>query len=232
MTKNEFFLKETQKELAFTIDGVGYYCFTDGGVPIYYNRFREFQQRMQWNEEWKVTNEFLQEHIDMTDKFIKDSSFTAEYKIAQIQRLNENLKFRREQSNNFTLVYDLASIWFFDESEDPAEYNQSYNNKKVEKFTKSRTCILPNGDEVNLLAFFLRTPLNRFIDFQNISEVGTLKYLKKLQELQFSHSLYHFTMLSESEKKESIGQNIAFQMAISQNLTELLDLELQSFTTS
>jgi len=231
MTPNKHFLEETQKELAFTIDGVEYWCFANGGVPIYYTRFREFQQRMQWNEEWKVTNEFLQEHIDMIDKFTKDNSLTADRRLAEIQRLNENLKFRREQSSNFSLIYDLASIWFFTSEEDPAEFNESIHKKKVLNFTKNRTCILPDKKEVNLLAFFLNTPLNRFIDFQNLSEVGTLNYLQKIQELQLSHSRYHLSMLSESEKNQPIGQNIAFQMEMCQNLVTLIGLELKNTTT-
>lgn len=232
MTTNEFFLKEAKKELAFTCNGVDYYQFTDGGLPIYYNRFRAFQNTVDNHNQFKVTDAVFTEYLDMVDKMTNDRSLEAERRIVEIQRLTQTLKFRREQSNNLTLVYEIASVWFFDQSEDPAEYDYAYGQKKSKIWAENNLAILPNGETVNLLAFFLRTPLNRFIDFQDLSQTGTLKYLKSLNELSFSHSLHNLSLLSESEKETNIGQNISSLMETYEAFWKLIDSELQNTSTS
>ena len=232
MTPNEFFIKEAKKELAFSCNGVDYYQFTDGGLPIYYNRFRAFQNTVDNHNQFKVTDAVFTEYLDMVDKMTKDHSLEAERRIVEIQRLTQTLKFRREQSNNLTLVYEIASVWFFDESEDPAEYDYTYGQKKGIEWAKNNIAILPNGETVNLLAFFLRTPLNRFIDFQDLSHNGTLKYLKSLNELSFSHSLHNLSLLSESEKEMNIGTNISLLMETYEAFWKLIDSELQNTSTS
>jgi len=224
MTPNEYFLKEAKKELAFVANGVEYYQFTDGGLPIYYKRFYAFQETMRRHEEWKVTQSVFEEYLDMVDKFTNDSSLTPDRRIAEIQRLTTMLKWRREQSNELMLVYELASVWYFDESEDPCEYDTNYAKKKMELWVNTKE-IEFDGEKIDLIAFFLRTPLNRFIDFQNFSENGTIQYLNKLYLTQFSHSMYNFSTLSESEKGTNIGQNISFLMEMYKGLILLTDTE-------
>lgn len=232
MTPNEFFLKEAKKELAFSCNGVDYYQFTDGGLPIYYNRFRSFQNTIDNHNQFKVTDAVFTEYLDMIDKMTNDRSLEAERRIVEVQRLTQTLKFRREQSNNLSLVYEIASVWFFDESEDPAEYDYAYGQKKSKIWAEKNIAILPNGETVNLLAFFLRTPLNRFIDFQDLSHNGTLKYLKSLNELSFSHSMHNLSLLSNEEKETSIGQNIGLLMETYEAFWKLIDSELQNTSTS
>lgn len=235
---NQAFLAEAKKELAFTItdslSGEIYkvYQFSDGGSPIYYNRFRAITQMFQRHDEWKVDKSTMDEYLDMTAKYLNDASISPDEKVMQISRLLNNLKFRIDQSNSFTLVYEIASIWFFTEFEDPTDYNYSRVQKNMLLFSRNKTCILPDGNEVNLLAFFLSTPLNRFISFQDLSEQGTIAYLKKLQEYQLSHSLYNLTKLSSEEKTMPIGQLIEFQVEMSKQLIELLNSELRNTTTS
>ena len=232
MTTNEFFIKEAKKELAFSCNGVDYYQFTDGGLPIYYNRFRAFQNTVDNHNQFKVTDAVFNEYLDMVDKMTNDRSLEAERRIVEIQRLTQTLKFRREQSNNLTLVYEIASVWFFDESEDPSEYDYIYGQKKSKIWAENNIAILAEGQTVNLLAFFLRMPLNRFIDFQDLSQIGTLKYLKSLNELSFSHSLHNLSLLSSEEKETNIGQNIESLMETYQAFWQLIDSELQNTSTS
>jgi len=224
MTPNEYFLKEAKKELAFVANGVEYYQFTDGGLPIYYKRFYAFQETMRRHEEWKVTQSVFEEYLDMVDKFTNDNSLTPDRRIAEVQRLTTMLKWRREQSNELMLVYELASVWYFDESEDPCEYDSTYAKKKIQLWLNTKE-IEFDGEKIDLIAFFLRTPLNRFIDFQNFSENGTIQYLNKLYLTQLSHSMYNFSTLSESEKGTNIGQNINFLMEMYKGLILLTDTE-------
>jgi len=231
MTPNEYFLKEAKKERAFVANGVEYYQFTDGGLPIYYKRFYAFQETMRRHEEWKITQSVFEEYLDMVDKFTNDNSLTPDRRIAEIQRLTTMLKWRREQSNELMLVYELASVWYFDESEDPCEYDSTYSKKKIQLWLNTKE-IEFDGEKIDLIAFFLRTPLNRFIDFQNFSENGTIAYLNKLYLTQLSHSMYNFSTLSESEKGTNIGQNISFLMEMYKGLILLTDTEQPNITTS
>lgn len=232
MTPNEYFIKEAKKELAFGANGIEYYQFTDGGLPIYYNRFRNFQETMRKHEEWKVSEIILNEYLEMVQNFIKDGSLTPDRRLAEIERLTTMLNWRREQSNDLMLVYELASIWFFDSSEDPAEYDINYAKNKIKIWCETKEIQVDGKLYPSLLAFFLRTPLNRFIDFQDFSQVGTMTYLKKMFETYYSHSLHNFSMLSETEKEGNIGQNISSVMEMSLGLINLIDIEQQNITTS
>lgn len=230
---NEYFLKEAKKELVFSCGGVDYYQFTEGGLPIYYNRFREFQATMNRHEEWKVTNEVFTEYLDMIQKFAKDTKLTAERKVAEIERITEFIKWRREQSNELMLVFELASVWYFDESEDPAEYSSEYAKEKIKNWQGNNNFAIIEGVKLeSLLGFFLRTPLNKFINFMDLSEVGTMTYLRKLYETAYSHSLHNYLMLSEIEKGMNIGQNIESLKETHLGLIGLIDSELQNITTS
>lgn len=211
---NSKFDEEPKKEVAFTHDGIDYYHFTEGGTAIYFQRFRALQNAMQKHEEWKVTDEVLTEFVDMVQKFAGEGN------TSEILGLVQKFKWRRTQNEDFMLMYELASIWYFDESEDPAIYDASYCRVKIERWRKSG----------KLLAFFLRTPLNKYIDFSSLLGDGMQKYLLEMHLTLYAQSAMNLLRLSESEKLGNTGKNITYLMETYSDLAKLIDTELPSIT--
>lgn len=220
---NHFFTQETKKELAFESDGVKYYHFTDGGAPIYIRRFQAFQDKMSKAEEWKISDAVLSEYMDMVEKYTMDGgNISAERKLAEIARLTDNMKWRRRQNNDMQIVFELASVWYFDQTEDPAEYNESYAREKIKRW---------QGDR-ELFSFFLRTPLNKYIGFSEPSESGTRNYLRAMYSAVLEQSLNNLSRLSKSETESEIGQNILLLVETYRAMINLIDLESESISTS
>ena len=213
---NKRFLEEPKKEVAFLHKGVEYYHFADNGTAIYYQRFRALQDTIRRHEEWRITADVLQEYLDLVTKFAREGN------TREIELLTQKLNWRRTQSNDLMLLYDLVSIWYFDATEDPAVFDVAYAKKKIESWVGS--------DE--LLAFFLKTPLNKYIDFSDLLSDGSRQYLKELHLTLYAQSAMNLLTLSESEKESSTGKNITWLMEMYSNLTKLLDTGLYSTTTS
>lgn len=103
--------------------------------------YEEFRQR--------VSLEYLQKHVDAVDAILSDPK---KINIGEVSKLNRNLK-ERMGIFNFDLAYKLASVIYFDESENPYKYDFKYGREKIEKWKK----------DMSVDAFFLQTPLQKLI---------------------------------------------------------------------
>lgn len=218
-TPNKFFEEETKKELAFESGGVKYYQFTEGGAPIYIRRFQAFQDKMGKSEEWKISDAVLTEYIDMVEKYtMEGGNLSPERRLAEIARLTDNMKWRRRQNNDMQTVLEVAAVWYFDETEDPAEFSEAYAREKIKRW---------QGDR-ELFGFFIREPLNKFINFSGLSETGTKKYLKAMYSAALEQSLNNLSRLSKSETESEVGQNILLLVETYRAMINMIDLESES----
>ena len=213
---NSNFLSEPKKELAFEFEGVKYYHFTEGGTSIYFQRFRALQDVMRKHEEWRVSDAVLTEFVDMVERLALQD------KTQEVVGLVQKMRWRRQQSNDLLLMYDIASIWYFDESEDPAVWDAGYSKVKIERWRKS-------GE---LYAFFLRTPLNRYIDFSQLSSDGMQNYLLELHLTLYAQSATNLLRLSDEQKMSDTGKNIAWLMETYSDLANLIDTGLRNTITT
>mgnify|MGYP007024648127 CR=1 FL=1 len=207
------FEKEAKKELAFECDGIKFFQFTDGGIPMYYKRFQAMQETLRKHDEWKITGEVLKEYVDLIKKHSAKGGKEPQKQLWEIERLTAQFEWRMNQDSDVMLVYDLASVWFFTDEDDPADYHRSKALSYIKMWTM----------KPELFFFFVNTPLNRFVPLERLLETGTLSYLQSLYQTVLGQLANSFSMLSESEKSESIGQNIKWQMETYLNLLGLID---------
>jgi hypothetical protein len=103
--------------------------------------------------------------------------------VATIEAINEIKKvvvFRKERMNLLfppDIAYKLASVVFFDDTENPYRYDQAYGQKKIERWKQSE----------DLNAFFLRQPLIRLMPY--LEEFGenlqtSFKAVEKIHDFQ------------------------------------------------
>jgi cell shape-determining protein MreC len=57
----------------------------------------------------------------------------------ELMKLNNQLSERLEFIYDTDLVYKLASVVYFDEKENPEDYDWTYNQKKIDKWKKDKS---------------------------------------------------------------------------------------------
>lgn len=136
-------------EYAFTCGGTKYYRFADiTNLPYE----RGLMALVAYNEvEMRCSREFLIKYQGAVDKLLHEQKID----IFKIQQLNEILKQRLQLPTDVDLLYKLASICFFDKSENPAVYEPAYAQKKIAKWRKDK----------GVHDFFMQTPLLELMPF-------------------------------------------------------------------
>lgn len=122
--------------------------------------------------------------------------------VATIEAINEIKKvvvFRKERMNLLfppDIAYKLASVVFFDETENPYRYDQAYGQKKIERWKQS--------EDMN--TFFLREPLLRLMPYlqefdQNLE--NSFKTVEKIHNFQFENLSGLKSKTQSTEGKET-----------------------------
>lgn len=143
-------------KLAFVHDGIEYFMFDDimkmptsrglHALDIY----DEFSMR--------CTRDFLVRHCDAVETILTNPK---KMDMPKLAILYKNLRDRLMMLPLPDHIFRLASVVFFDKTEDPYNFSRKYANEKVERWKQ----------DPNALAFFLRTPLTDLIPFLDLQRV-------------------------------------------------------------
>lgn len=134
---------------AFELHGIRYFQFEDA--------FSGPTQRMMCaltyyaELEMRLDRSYIEAHCKMVDKILNPED--GKIKLTILALLNNNMKERLALTPFPDHIYKLASVIFFDDSEDPYGYDQKYNEKKIAKWKKAD----------GVLDFFLKQPLKELI---------------------------------------------------------------------
>lgn len=170
---------------AFISGGVQYFEFDDPfNAPCLraltaLDFYEEFRQR--------VSLEYLDTHTAAVDAILSDPK---KINIGDLARINRNLK-ERMKIFNFELAYKLASVVYFDETENPYVYDFKYGQQKIEKWKKDKSI-----DD-----FFLQQPLQKLILALQSFE-GSLQTFSQTEEKVAK--LYQENLTSILSKAESM----------------------------
>lgn len=170
-------------EYAFTCGGTKYYRFADiTNLPYE----RGLMAMHTYNEvQMRCDRAFLVRYADTIDKLLHEQKID----IFKIQKLNEVLKQKLTLTAETDLMYKLASIVYFDKSENPAVYEPAYAEKKIAKWRKDK----------GVHDFFMQKPLLELMPFSQSVDTDLDTYSEMLQELKEIHS--QCLRIASSEKK-------------------------------
>lgn len=98
----------------------------------------------------RTTREYLEAHCKAMVEILSDPK---KIDVGRIAILNKNLQDRLEFIVEPEIVYKLASVMYFDQSEDPYRYDLTYGLKKIERWKR----------DLSLKSFFLSTPIKNLI---------------------------------------------------------------------
>lgn len=180
-------------EEAFTLGGRTYYCYTDinnqpGGrtlaaAPLFIELMTNCDR------------DYLKRFVEAMEKVLGDQTSIS---IEKLITLKNQIKDRLQWAFTPDLVYKYASVMYFDDFENPAEYDEVYCEKKI-AFWK---------EHAEMKTFFLTEPIQRLIPalsavkdyFQIYSEV-----ILKAQAYQLSvlSDILSTPLTSEGEKTNS-----------------------------
>lgn len=176
---------EYQTKYAFTLGGVDYYEMDDLMNQPYERAvtcltfYEEFNQR--------VNRAYLEKHVEAMEKALQVVPGQP-LAIADATMLVRYLKDRLNFIIDGDLAYKLASVVYFDKTENPAVYDPKYNQGKIAAWKKEAT-----ANE-----FFFMQPLQKLIPFLKDSEQNLEIYLQVTEAVKAQHLTSISRVLSKS----------------------------------
>ena len=165
-------------EEAFVHEAVHYYCATGGGANLGIKRYAAIGDLMRRHNELRLTDDVLSSSLkllaDLNQQQIKliatgsDEIGPALEASAIIRRLQA----RQLLGIDVQMVYELASLWYMAEEEDPRDYDPDLNRKKVESWVR----------DPGLYARFSADPLGKFVPLQSLFEGDTQSVLRAMNQ--------------------------------------------------
>ncbi len=171
---------------AFVSDGVQYYMMNDSFNSFCGRALSGLNVYEQW--EMRCTKEFLTDWHNALHKVLSSNPIKLEEVIKLKLILGERLAFSLPTEE---IVYQFASVLFFDESESPYSYDPEYGKIKIERWKKSH----------DIADFFLTVPIKTFIPLPNLSEQDLNTYLKVVGLIDEKHIKTVQEILSSSQPK-------------------------------
>lgn len=195
---------EHEVELAFISGGMKYYKFVNE-FKIPYERgvaaadiWAEFDERMD-SKDHKSAYKSIIEYARKGDlvEVAKEAEFCLE---------------RMDNITNVDLMYKMASVLYFDESENCYGYDYEYNEKKRKLWQKDK----------DIDSFFLKTALVDYLPSSHGSKINTLEYTQEQRKQILNHLKHRLSILSEGSKKTDLILTLQSQV---RELEELLMID-------
>jgi len=175
-------LQDKQKLVkAFVYQGKTYWMFEDiATIPS----IRGLQALDFYDEfNMRCTKEYLTYWTDAAEKILTDNK---KIKLVDLGILVKHLQERLKMIPVSDHIYKIASVAFFDESENPYHYDREYNRKKIEIWKQ----------DPEVLSFFLQTPLSNLIPYLDSQGASLHTYsgiVKELNTIHFREVLKHLS---------------------------------------
>lgn len=168
-----------QLEEAFTVRGVQYWCFKhDTRIPM--GRYMFIQNFLQ-EVLYRMTVDRLKAYIDKIRSQIDGSSVNKEgtpsINIGNAIVFLDQMKNLTELAFEPETVYRLASVIYFDETEDVTRWDPEHNKKKIAAWKEDGT-----------LDFFYGRPFIELTGLKGISETDLRDCFDKFQKLTDEYS--------------------------------------------
>jgi hypothetical protein len=179
-------------ELAFECGGIKYFQHQDPFNTPYRRGFTAlaFYEELRM----RTTREYLLQHVEAVNAIVSNPKSIS---IKDLVILNEQLKQRLNFIIEPDILYKLASVVFFDETENPAAYDFKYGLKKIENWKKHST----------MNDFFLLQPLVRLIPYLMDCEVDIESYSKVVQRASQQHLDVLSSILYNKESTSASAKN-------------------------
>lgn len=163
---------EYKMEKVFTVEGIDYYKFsnTHDAACLRAIKTMTFYTEVQMRCEY----DYLKQHVEAVDKILTG----ARIDIYKIKQYNDFLKDRLTWIVDTDLVYKLASVIYFDETENPLDYDFAYNQKKIEFWKK----------HLSVNNFFYSAPIVTLLPYLKNANINLQEYSTVIAQIKAQQS--------------------------------------------
>jgi len=188
--------RHDQIEFAFNSGGINYFRFSaEVNIPFQ----RAIAARDILTEElWQVNPAVLQSWNEALIQLVISQKTPADKKLYEIGILANRLKEQLSMSFSLTRTFKLASVMFFDEAENPLDYQYPYNEKKMKHW-------MTHND---VPGFFLNLPDSEFIP--SLTELS--KSFPTYLEAETKRTLNTISHITSLISTENLGADLAKSM--------------------
>ncbi len=192
-------------------------AFKLGGIQ--YFSYPSFLDHSPIRAEWasifseEVNMRCTKDFIILHTKAVEDALNSNPIKLTSIANWNKQLKDRLEYISDPETIYNLASVVFFDENEDPSNYDTGYNKKKIALWKK-----------YSMRDFFLSVPWNRLIQGLDFSAIDLNSFIQANQAVRKITTLHLediLQQLSKSDLTEELRNDLQYQIQCLKELETL-----------
>jgi hypothetical protein len=179
-----------QIEYAFTSGGIKYFKFvSEVNVPFQ----RAVAARDIFTEElWQINPDYLRGWNNGLINLLMDKKKKDDKKLYEIGVMASRLKEQMEMSVSLLRQLKLATVVYFDEVENPLDYQYPYNKQKLEHWMKSN----------DVEGFFLNLPEYAYLPSLTEYSMNFPTYLQA-ETLQSLNNLKHIIGLQLSDSTDS-----------------------------
>ena len=195
-----------QIEFAFTSGGINYFKFTaEVNVPFQ----RAVAARDIFTEElWQINPDYLRGWNNGLINLLMDKKKKDDKKLYEIGVMASRLKEQMEMSVSLLRQLKLATVVYFDEQENPLDYQYPYNKQKLEHWMKHN----------DVEGFFLNLPEYAYLPSLTEYSTNFPTYLQA-ETLQSLNNLKHIIGLQLPDSTDSVlMSNLESQVEILSSL--------------
>jgi len=188
------FNKTGQLIKAFESGGMQYYMFADEmRVPAK----RAFAALDVYQElQFKTTREHLAAHYAA----IKELANKGE--LGKIYVLTEEMEQRINYVTHIDILYKLAAVLYFDENENPEDFDMQYAMLKISKWQQDN----------DIAGFFLKTPIADYLPFSDFSNLNLNTFTQNQRKIELSQLQAILQNLPAETMHGELGPRILSQM--------------------
>ncbi len=179
-------------EFVFECGGIRYYQHVDEMNLPYRRALKALTIYKELD--MKCDRHYLDQHIRAMDAILEGTKFNVE-SLLKIKTLTAQLRERVQWIIIPDHVYKLASVRYFDETENPNDYDWKYAAKKIEHWKKHDT----------VSDFFLRAPIASLIPFLKDAPIDFQSFSRQVDELTQTHLDVISAMLPPQQRIASSG---------------------------
>lgn len=147
----------------------------------------------------RADDKYLKSHTEAVDLIYDHPTVI---KIAEAKKLNNDLKERLTMFFPPNLIWDLASVIFFDDTENPYSYDQTYAEQKIARWKKHKV----------IHDFFLLQPLQSLIPQSGMSKEDLSSILKVCLKIEQKHWENLLPRFFSNPKKQSFIKSVLSQL--------------------
>jgi len=184
---------------AFRSGNRNYFCF-DHDINIPYERmhaaidiYRELDAA--------INPIYLDSHCKAVDSVLESEKIKINKKLIEIGILNARLKERKELAISIQIQVKLATVKYFDEVENPFDYQHLYNKNKIEHWAK-------NAD---VPTFFLNLPQSQYLSTGEELQKSLTTFLQGETLMNLKMLEHHITLLALEDSSPDTMKILALQ---------------------